>query len=111
MNTPAKTHLLPSVKTVYFPSRSHNQTRETESSSRPMSPIISRRAEREDSEEMTEERVSRLYSVFFMAMCIVYSFNLFCFFVSDAKIQPSCANLRHKMYFFNNKTARNLQRT
>lgn len=41
--------------------------RETESSSRPISPIISRRAEREDSDDITEERVSRLYSVFFMA--------------------------------------------
>ena len=42
--------------------------REAESNSRPMSLIMSMRAESEDSDEIIEERLSRLYSVFFMAL-------------------------------------------
>lgn len=55
------------------------QERVMESSSRPMSPIISRRVEREDSEEIIEARLSALYSVFFMAILFFYSTFLFCF--------------------------------
>lgn len=41
--------------------------------SRPISPIISTRAEKDDSDEIIEASFSRLYSVFFITMII------FCF--------------------------------
>ena len=53
--------------------------REAESNSRPMSLIMSMRAESEDSDEIIEERLSRLYSVFFMALWFL-SVKLLLFF-------------------------------
>ena len=44
--------------------------REAESNSSPMSPIMSRRAEREASDEIIEARSIGVYSVFFMAIRI-----------------------------------------
>ena len=62
-----------------------------------MSPIISRRVEREDSEEIIEARLSALYSVFFMTISCLIQLS---FFVSGAKIQAACAILRHRLYYF-----------
>ena len=54
--------------------------------SSPMSPIISTRAESDDSDEMAEARFSIVNSVFLMAYR----------FFSDAKIFRHCAKLKHK---------------
>ena len=76
--TPAKKHRFMRVKIVFFPERGNDQEiREAESSSRPMSPIISRRAARESSEDIIEERSAGVYSVFFMAGLIYLFFLLF----------------------------------
>ena len=48
-----------------------------------MSPIISRRVEREDSEEIIEARLSALYSVFFMTISCLIQLS---FLVSGANL-------------------------